>query len=399
MPLGTSGAEAEPKLLALAFDDGPNTTTTNEVLDLLAQYDAKASFFVIGTNINEESAKSIKRAYDMGMEIDNHSKTHTSMMNMTPEEMLEEIGYVDEQVEAITGEKTKFFRPPFIGVSQSMYDTIDLPFVCGADMQDYMAQVDTAQRVENILNAAQDGTIYLMHDAAGNDQTVEALRIALPQLIEEGYEFVTISELFERQGETPQRGILYSSVTKYPCKGYTLRETLSSGTVDKLALDMAALQALGDSYAIEMEYTSTSGYPPVIALQRWSSEPSLWHAVQPGYSNGSKAVFLPSDILSAFATLGVDYGDLDGMTLSAYGGEITLTDIRLLVKEDAQPPTGDVNADGTFDLRDVVLLQKWTAAVPGTVLADGPSGDLHADGRLDVRDLCLMKRALLQQSE
>lgn len=88
-------ADKETKLLALAFDDGPNVTTTNEVLDILDKYNAKASFFVIGVNINDESAKSIKRAYDMGMEIDNHSRTHTSMMNMTPEEMLEEINYVD----------------------------------------------------------------------------------------------------------------------------------------------------------------------------------------------------------------------------------------------------------------------------------------------------------------
>ena len=55
----------ETKLIALTFDDGPNTTTTNEVLDLLEQYDARASFFLIGDNINAESAVSVKRAYDM----------------------------------------------------------------------------------------------------------------------------------------------------------------------------------------------------------------------------------------------------------------------------------------------------------------------------------------------
>ena len=69
VPTVTVNAEDEPKLLALAFDDGPNTTTTNAVLDVLEQYNAKATFFVIGTNINDETAKSVKRAYDMGMEI------------------------------------------------------------------------------------------------------------------------------------------------------------------------------------------------------------------------------------------------------------------------------------------------------------------------------------------
>ncbi len=87
VPTVTVNAEDEPKLLALAFDDGPNTTATNAVLDVLEQYNAKATFFVIGTNINDETAKSVKQAYDMGMEIANHSKTHNSMTEMTPDEI------------------------------------------------------------------------------------------------------------------------------------------------------------------------------------------------------------------------------------------------------------------------------------------------------------------------
>lgn len=397
IPAVNVNAKAETKLLALAFDDGPNTTTTNEVLDLLAKYNAKASFFVIGVNINEESAKSIKRAYDMGMEIDNHSKTHSSMMDMTPEEMLEEINYVDEKVEEITGEKTKFFRPPFIGVSQTMYDTINLPFIYGADTQDYMAQVDAQMRADSILNYAKDGTIYLMHDAAGNDQTVEALKIALPQLVEQGYEFVTISELFERQGETPKKNILYSSVTKYPCKGYTLYQEISAESAEKISLDKDTLKNLGDTFAVEMDYTSSTGNPPVIALQRWTSEPSLWHAVQPSYSNGDKAVFLASDVLSAFEELDIGYDDIDGVSISAYGGELTLSNIRLLINSGTEASArGDVNADGTFDVKDIVLLQKWLLAVPGTKLPDWKAADLNEDGVLDVFDLGLMKRELLQ---
>ncbi len=171
----------------------------------------------------------------MGMEIANHSKTHGSMTNMTPDEIRAEIDYVDEKVEAITGEKTKCFRPPFIGVSQTMYDTIDMPFIYGADTQDYKAEVDADERAEAILKNAKDGTIYLMRDFTGNDQTVEALKIALPKLVEQGYEFVTISELFERQGEAPKKNILYSSVAKYPCKGYSLYQEIDSEN-DKILL-------------------------------------------------------------------------------------------------------------------------------------------------------------------
>ncbi len=395
VPTITANAEAEPKLLALAFDDGPNTTTTNEVLDVLDKYNAKATFFLIGLNINDESAKSVKRAYDMGMEIANHSKTHNSMMNMTPDEIKAEIDYVDEKVEAITGEKTKCFRPPFIGVSQTMYDNIDIPFIYGADTQDYMEQVDVDERAENILKNAKDGTIYLMHDSAGNDKTVEALKIALPKLVEQGYEFVTISELFERQGETPKKNILYSSVTKYPCKGYSLYQEIDSGN-DKISLDMDTLNKLGDTYAVEMNYVSSTGNPPVIALQRWTSEPSLWHAVQPSYFNGDKAVFLAYDIQAAFDELGIGYSDIDGISISAYGGDLTASDIKLLVNSgNKESVRGDVNADGEFNVSDLVLLQKWLLAVPNTKLADWKAADLCNDDRLDVFDLCLMRKELL----
>ena len=136
-PLDSSSVSAEgkqPKLIALTFDDGPNTTTTNDVLDILEEYNAKASFFLIGDNINEESASSVKRAHDMGMEIDNHSKTHSNMSKMQAEEVKAEITYVDEKVKEITGEYPKFFRPPFIDVSQSLYDAVDLPFICNNDV-------------------------------------------------------------------------------------------------------------------------------------------------------------------------------------------------------------------------------------------------------------------------
>ncbi|MCM1362349.1 MAG: polysaccharide deacetylase family protein [Clostridiales bacterium] len=291
--------DTETKLIALTFDDGPNTTTTNDVLDILEEYNAKASFFLIDDNINAESAVTVKRAYEMGMEINNHSKTHSNMSKMSAEEMQAEISFVDEKVYEIIGENTKFFHPPFVDVSQSMYDAIDLPFICGIDCKDYMENVSAQERADFILNGAKDGVIVLLHDAAGNNQTVEALKIVMPQLIEEGYEFVTLTELFERQGETPKGNIIYSNVAKYPCANYKLQEEIKIDAADHISLDKDMLDDLGDTYAIELDYESATGYPPVIALQRWSSAPSIWHTIQPFYFNGDKTVFLAEDISSA----------------------------------------------------------------------------------------------------
>ena len=187
-------------LVALTFDDGPNLTTTVQVLDVLEEYGVRGSFFLIGNNITESTEKVVKRAYDMGCEIDNHSKTHSDMTKMSAEDIAAEIDFVREKVKAITGEDTKFFRPPYIAVNPTMYEAIDMPFICGAGCNDWEDSVSAEERAERTLNQVKDGTIVLLHDMQGNTKTVEALKTIIPALREQGYEFVTVSELFEAKG-------------------------------------------------------------------------------------------------------------------------------------------------------------------------------------------------------
>lgn len=187
-------------LAALTFDDGPNTNTTVQVLDILEKYQVPASFFLIGNNITPASEEVVKRAYDMGCEIDNHSKTHSDMTKMTPEEIQEEVSFVYDKVMEITGKGTKFFRPPYIAVNSTMYDSIDMPFICGAGCNDWDKKVTVQQRYDKTMEQLSDGVIILLHDAAGNSQTVEALEKLIPAMLEEGYQFVTVSELFEAKG-------------------------------------------------------------------------------------------------------------------------------------------------------------------------------------------------------
>lgn len=201
-------------MVALTFDDGPNTSTTNQVLDKLELYGVPASFFLIGNNISDGSAKVVKRAYEMGCEIDNHSKTHAYMNQMTPEEIAAEVQFVSDKVEEITGEPTKFFRPPYIATNADMYANIDMPFICGVGCNDWDQMVTVDQRIENTINQVQDGTIILLHDSQGNFKTVEALDTIIPTLLEQGYQFVTVSELFEAKGVAidPDDTTLYTVV-------------------------------------------------------------------------------------------------------------------------------------------------------------------------------------------
>lgn len=200
------------KYLALAFDDGPNLTTESQMLDLLARHQVPATFFVIGENITDESAGNMKRAIEQGCEIGNHSFTHPMMTMLDEAQVKEEIETTSALIEQITGKRPTLFRPPYINVKPEMYDWIDLTFICGKGCQDWEATADKEFRREGIIANAEPGAIYLLHDFEGNEATVEALDEAIPVLKEQGYVFVTVSELFKKLKCTPDGHTMYTVV-------------------------------------------------------------------------------------------------------------------------------------------------------------------------------------------
>lgn len=202
----------QDKIIALTFDDGPNTVTTPRVLDVLEKYGAAGTFFLVGSNINELSAQAVKRACSLGCEIENHSLTHSDMTKMTAQEIADEIAETSRRVAEITGRQPRFFRPPYIAVNQTMVDTVKLPFIAGFGAEDWLDEVTARQRAEKVLAQARDGAVILLHDMEGNEQTVQALDMIIPALKEQGYRFVTVSQLFEQSGVTPdaESFIVYS---------------------------------------------------------------------------------------------------------------------------------------------------------------------------------------------
>jgi peptidoglycan/xylan/chitin deacetylase (PgdA/CDA1 family) len=202
----------DKKIIALTFDDGPSDTTTGQVLDVLERLQTKGTFFLIGDNITTERIPLVERALSLGCEIENHSKTHSDMRTLTREQIDSEIKYTTDRIAAITGREPEFFRPPYIYYNDLMYETIDLVFISGYGCEDWEADASAEHRIERTLAQAEDGAVILLHDFEGNHKTVEALEAIIPALREQGYEFVTVSELFRRKGVdlAKQRGIQFS---------------------------------------------------------------------------------------------------------------------------------------------------------------------------------------------
>lgn len=206
----------EKKYIALTFDDGPDNETTPQVLDLLEKYGAKGSFFLIGQNITPETEHIVRRERSLGFEINAHSLTHSDMTKLSDDEIISETAETDQRIFDITGEHPHFFRPPYILYNENMFKLIDRPFICGHGCEDWEPSVDTEERITRILECAHDGAIILLHDFGGNQQTVDALKVVIPELISRGFELCTITELFSAHGIEPVAGadrqIIYSDV-------------------------------------------------------------------------------------------------------------------------------------------------------------------------------------------
>jgi len=212
--LTSCASESPAKYVALSFDDGPNETTTVQMLDILEEFEVPASFFVIGQNINDTTARQMKRAMGLGCEIQNHSYSHSFMSRLSAEDVKEEIRRTDELIEKYTGTRPWLFRPPYIDHNASMHESIGHTFISGVGCRDWEADHSAQARYEELIPKVQDGDIILLHDFIGNDNTVTALRQIIPELKKQGFTFVTVSQLFEKKGITPEpnSGYIYTNV-------------------------------------------------------------------------------------------------------------------------------------------------------------------------------------------
>lgn len=208
-----AASEAEAKLVALTFDDGPNTVTTPLVLDKLEEYGIVASFFLCGNNVTETVRSVMERQLALGCELANHSWSHPAMSALSKEEIEKEIADTNSIIQEMVGVTPQFFRPPYIATSPEMYQYIDLPFICGIGCNDWDAAVSTEKRAEVIINTVKDGDIILLHDSVGNINTVNALDLIIPWLLDQGYQFVTVSKLFERKDVDPNvENVIWTNV-------------------------------------------------------------------------------------------------------------------------------------------------------------------------------------------
>lgn len=186
--------------VALTFDDGPDPNFTPVILDKLAKYGVKATFFLLAENI-EKWPEMARRIVTEGHIVGNHSYSHPKSTGLDMDEFKHEISKSDELLKFVSGYRPRFFRPPYGDINEEQ-----LHWLTGQGIITIQWTVDTndwrgltgAEIAKTVQGAVYPGSIVLQHNADGVplEGTVDALDLFIPQLQAKGVRFVTLPEMF-----------------------------------------------------------------------------------------------------------------------------------------------------------------------------------------------------------
>lgn len=185
---------SDNKKVALTFDDGPHPVVTMDILNTLDKYDAKATFFVVGNRV-EKYADVVTETLERGHEIGNHTWNHANLTKITSNQIVEQINLTNTAIKKVLGQYPTVFRPPYGAKNKQVESVIDLPVVMWTiDTMDWKYR-DSSNLLPMVKKSMHNNAIILMHDI--HQSTADGLDSVLKYLQEQGYEFVTVSEILQ----------------------------------------------------------------------------------------------------------------------------------------------------------------------------------------------------------
>lgn len=185
-------AETEERKVAITFDDGPHPYYTEQLLDGLKERGVHATFFVTGEHA-ENYPEIIKRMYEEGHLIGNHTYNHIQLTKANGEKFKEELIQTNKILEDITGEEVEFVRPPYGSWDKKFEKELNMfPVLWTIDPLDWCTR-NVSCITDTVISKVKDNSIILMHDEYAT--TVTAALQVVDELQAKGYQFVTVDEI------------------------------------------------------------------------------------------------------------------------------------------------------------------------------------------------------------
>lgn len=184
-------------MIALTFDDGPYPKVTGHILDVLEKNGVCATFFVLGSRI-EGHEDMLTRMDELGCEIGNHSFSHADLTRLSKADCQRELSDTDAEIRRVTGHEASVVRPPYGYYNKTVMSAAERPLILWTvDTNDWRGKAP-GEIADYVIQQAKEGSVILMHDQ--QTQTADAMEMIIPTLIEEGFRFVTVSELIRLTG-------------------------------------------------------------------------------------------------------------------------------------------------------------------------------------------------------
>lgn len=184
-------------VIALTFDDGPYPKVTGHILDVLEKNGVCATFFVLGSRI-EGREDVLTRMEELGCEIGNHSFSHADLTRLSRADCQRELSDTDAEIRRVTGHEASVVRPPYGYYNKAVRSAAGRPLILWTvDTNDWRGKAP-GEIADYVIQQAKEGSVILMHDQ--QTQTADAMEMIIPTLIDEGFRFVTVSELIRLTG-------------------------------------------------------------------------------------------------------------------------------------------------------------------------------------------------------
>lgn len=197
--------QKESKLVAFTFDDGPSKYTL-DIANILEEYNASATFFEVGYNIKAHP-EITKELSERGFEIANHTTDHSKLTKLTEVKYLSKINDNNALFKELTGKDMPYLRPPYGSYNDKIKASAGVPIVTWSlDTRDWESR-NKDKVIEMVINNIKEGDIILFHDLY--ESTRDAVKELMPLLKEQGYQAVSVGELFKSKGITLEAGTSY----------------------------------------------------------------------------------------------------------------------------------------------------------------------------------------------
>lgn len=196
-------------MIALTYDDGPQSSVGNRIMNVMNQYGGKCTFFVVGERVPGHAAE-MQRMVAEGFEVANHTQNHKYLNKIGAAEIQAQVEACNQTIQSICGIRPTLMRLPGGNKNSTVLANVRMPIILwNIDTKDWKTR-NAQATVNSVLGHVKDGDIVLMHELY--PATADATDVLVPALVSQGFQLVTVSELAYYKGAVLNPGQIYNRI-------------------------------------------------------------------------------------------------------------------------------------------------------------------------------------------